>query len=75
MLILQALSRQSPAVNWFPLFKPIFPFVCHLYSQLVISLNQIWRDGGMEGSIEGDSVGVSGPETRTDRFARSGRNQ
>lgn len=59
-------------IDFVSIVQAHFSFRLSSCSQLVISLNQIWT----EGSIEGNSVDVFGYETHwSDIFACSGRNQ
>lgn len=70
--MIQASSCQSSLLIWFPLFLTFCLFVCHPAHSLVMSLNQIWRNG----SITGDLVDVFPYETHwVDIFACSGENQ
>lgn len=51
MLIMQASSCQSSLLIWFSVFLTFCHFVCHPARSLVMSLNQIWRDGSIEGDL------------------------
>lgn len=69
---MQASSCQPSLLIWFPVFLTFCLFVCHPAHSLVMSLNQIWRDG----SIEKDLFDVAPYEAYwVDICACSGENQ